>query len=129
VEHSITLCHVLETQSEEVKHPEPAEVAGTQAVAAEIATSSTSNIENPGVSVSAAGQCERVTLFKKVHARTGIQKWATNHKFSRTGVFDWMAAGCQPSKGKVSPEKSDEFWKAVLEDAKEPGLLARTDSD
>jgi hypothetical protein len=40
-----------------------------------------------------------------------------------------MAAGCQPSKGKVSKEKSDHFWNAVLGDAKEFGFIARTDSD
>jgi hypothetical protein len=64
-------------------------------------------------------QSKRVIRFNKVCARTSIEKWAKYHNFSRTVVFDWKAAGCRPSKGKVSKEKSDELWEAVLRDEKD----------
>ena len=62
---------------------------------------------------------------------TTIEKWAEEHKFGRTTVFDWRAlrlAG-KPLTGKVSPVKSAEIEEAIDSEARTLGLEARTSSD
>jgi hypothetical protein len=62
---------------------------------------------------------------------TTLEKWAMEHKFGRTTVFDWKAlrSAGKSLSGKVSAPKNAEIERAIDEDAKTLGLGTRTSSD
>jgi hypothetical protein len=110
-----TLENELGNRNEEARAPDHAHRGGVVSTA-----KLSQEIKAPAV----AQEITLVELLTKVTEETGIEKWASSHHFSRTAVFDWKKAGCQPVQGKVSPTKSNSFSQAVREDAAALGLLS-----
>jgi len=78
------------------------------------------------------GLPKKVALLNAIVEKkaTSLEKWAAQHRFGRTTIFDWKAAlvADRSLKGRVSDQKVAAIEKAIEDDAQALGLGARTRS-
>ena len=94
-------------------------------------------LSDPAIADSASGgqtvQDPYLDLLDRIVQKrhTTLEKWAKEHKFPRSTVFEWkrLRSAGSPLTGKMSKQKSAEIETGIDEDAKTLGLLTQTDTD